>query len=106
MVQRTLRNEYRAIFHRARADISRPDNGEMVQNFNLDNPGKKSQEGYEQSYTELRVDEIYAGSDPIGVKQQQKTQSNRVKTIVNNYAEYPNVFQFLKCCAHNIEFHV
>jgi hypothetical protein len=60
----------------------------------------------EQSYTELRVDKIYAGNDPIRVKRKQKTQINRVKTIVSNYADYPDIIQFLKGCAHNIEFHV
>jgi hypothetical protein len=58
----------------------------------------------EQSYTDFRLDKIYAGEDPIKIKRKAKTQTQRLKTVVQKYDDYLTVFEYLRGCARNFEF--
>ena len=58
----------------------------------------------EQSYTDFRLDKIYAGEDPVKIKRKTITQTQRLKNIVMKYENYPDVLEYLRGCARNFEF--
>jgi hypothetical protein len=44
----------------------------------------------EQSFTEYRVDRLYAGEDPVKMKNKHKKHAARLQRIVESYNEYSN----------------
>jgi hypothetical protein len=55
----------------------------------------------EQSYTECRVDKLYAVIKKKALQHQAKS-----KKIVSDYNNYPSVIEYLRGCSHNFYFYV
>ena len=60
----------------------------------------------EQSYTEYRIDKIFAGEDPVKINRKDKQIANRLKRIVSEFHQNPSVIEYLRGCGHNFNFQI